>query len=157
NKPCSNYTLVNELYANNIIDEKEILDIIKISDADYEVDLNDDMANIKINQILLLDNNISHLVSSSISSVFSSRSFVSLLRSLVSSLRNFVSSSRSPVLLHNNNSSYLVLIPISSFNNCDFVSSLNNYSLISSPNTYDLVSLPNNCGLVFSPKNSVLL
>ncbi|CAG8739191.1 124_t:CDS:2, partial [Gigaspora margarita] len=49
NKPQGNCTLVNELYTNNIFNEEKILDTIEISDANYEIDLNNDIIGIKIN------------------------------------------------------------------------------------------------------------
>ncbi|CAG8825233.1 12948_t:CDS:2, partial [Gigaspora rosea] len=42
-KPHGNCTLVNELYTNNIFDKEEIPNTIEISDANYEIDLDDDM------------------------------------------------------------------------------------------------------------------
>ncbi|CAG8476244.1 39040_t:CDS:2 [Gigaspora margarita] len=49
NKPYSNCTLVNELYTNNIFNEEKIPDTIKISNANYKIDLDDNMTSFKIN------------------------------------------------------------------------------------------------------------
>ncbi|CAG8517005.1 12633_t:CDS:2 [Gigaspora margarita] len=96
NKPHSNCTLVNELYTNNIFDEEKIPDTIEISNADYKIDLDDDMTEQSPNSsVPSPNNNIGHSVSSPTSSVLSPRSIVS--------------SPRSPVQLHDNNSSYIVL------------------------------------------------
>ncbi|CAG8812589.1 3236_t:CDS:2, partial [Gigaspora rosea] len=50
-KSHGNCTLVNELYTNNIFDEEEIPDTIEISDANYEIELDDDMIDFSFDNI----------------------------------------------------------------------------------------------------------
>ncbi|CAG8735040.1 23621_t:CDS:2, partial [Gigaspora margarita] len=91
-KPRGNCTLVNELYTNNIFNEEEKLDTIEISDADYKIDLDNDMIEQSpdgtICSVPSSNNNIGRSVSSPTSPVLSPRSIVS--------------SPGSPVQLHDN-------------------------------------------------------
>ncbi|CAG8819996.1 30815_t:CDS:2, partial [Gigaspora margarita] len=166
-KPQGNCTLVNELYTNNIFNKKEIPDTIKISNADYEIDLDDNMIDFSLDNIndqeqspdgticsvSSPNNNIGCSVSSPTSPVLLSRSIVSSLGSPVQLYNNDEKGriiNSEPVSSSNNN---ILLLS----NNCGLVSSPNNYGFVSSPNNCNLMSLPNNCGLVSSPQNAMSL
>ncbi|CAG8592864.1 8719_t:CDS:2, partial [Gigaspora rosea] len=50
-KSRGNCTLVNELYTNNIFNKEEIPDTIEISDANYKIDLDDNMIDFSLDNI----------------------------------------------------------------------------------------------------------